>query len=76
MLYCSSWKVFRQTQFFAPEHRNETKWSQHKIDEDVLNKKNLSNQENATETVLSKVEKGDLVKKKLIKGGRTTGIKI
>ena len=60
----------------APEHQKETKWSQLKIDEDVLNKKNLSNQENATETVLSKVEKGDLVKKKLIKGGRTTGIKI
>ena len=60
----------------APEHWKETKWSQLKIDEDVINKKNLSSLENATETVLSKVEKEDLVKKKIIKGGRTTGIEI
>ena len=60
----------------APERRKETKWSQLKIDEDALNKKNISSQENATETVLSKVEKEDLAKKKISKGSRTRGLEV
>ena len=42
----------------------------------MLNKKNLSNQENATETVLSKVEKEELEKKKISKGSRTRGLEV
>ena len=62
----------------APERWKETKWSQLKIDEDedVLNKKNISSQENSTETVLSKVEKEDIGKKNTTKGGTTTSNKI
>ena len=60
----------------APERQKETKWSQFKIDDDVLNKKNISSQENVTETVLSKVEKEDLGKKKLSKGSRTRGLEV
>jgi len=60
----------------APERQKETKWSQLKNEEDMLNKKNISSQENATETVLSKVEKEDLEKKKISKGSRTRGLEI
>jgi hypothetical protein len=42
----------------------------------VLNKKNISSQENSTETFLGKVEKEDLGKKNTTKGGTTTGNKI
>ena len=60
----------------APERQKETKWSQLKSEEDMLNKKNISSQENATETVLSKVEKEDLEKKKISKGSRTRGLEV
>ena len=58
------------------DSQKETKWSQLKNEEDVLNKKNISSQENATETVLSKVEKEDLEKKKISKGSRTRGLEV
>ena len=60
----------------APERQKETKWSQLKNEEDMLNKKNISSQENATETVLSKVEKEELEKKKISKGSRTRGLEV
>ena len=60
----------------APERQKETKWSQLKSEEDMLNKKNISSQENATETVLSKVEKEDLEKKKISKGSRTKALEV
>ena len=58
------------------DSQKETKWSQLKNEEDVLNIKNISSQENATETVLSKVEKEELEKKKISKGSRTRGLEV
>ena len=42
----------------------------------MSNKKNISSQENAAETVLSKVEKEELEKKKISKGSRTRGLEV